>query len=545
MNADVAEWTRVLYDTKDTNRALLRFYSRVNNRCDGYGISSSYSPSPLITKSKRINQILNRLKGKGVKLRYVTEITKDNVLDCKRLMEIVELRHLEGVKGNMEVSDTEYISPATYHNIRKTAYQILYSNVTEIVEQHQYLFDTLWNKAIPARQKIRELEKDIEAEFFEVFTDHQRVGQILLDLAKSVRKEALLILPNDKAMVRVDKLGVIDYVIKASQNGATVKIICPLSEENSEVVNKISENAKDIVILDGKNSLYGLYIADGEKLLRAELKEPRAEQFSEAIGFAIYSNSRRNADSFRSVFELLWNERILNERLKKAEVMQKEFINIASHEMKTPTQAILGYAEILERKPERAQDFIQPILRNAKRLYRLTNDILDVSKIESQSLTLKKERFNLSDAVSVAIEDIKNQAGSTKIKMVYEPGKEEMVIHADRGRLIQVISNLLSNAAKFTEEGKISIVVTASKVKDSNQNEVLISIRDNGSGIDSEIFPKLFSKFATHSSTGTGLGLFICKSIVEAHGGRIWAENNDSNGKKGATFTFSIPLVLN
>ena len=224
-----------------------------------------------------------------------------------------------------------------------------------------------------------------------------------------------------------------------------------------------------------------LYIADGEKLLRVSLKNP-AEQFSEAIGFAIYSNSRRNADSFRSVFELLWNERILNERLKKAEVMQKEFINIASHEMKTPTQAILGYAEILERKPERAQDFIQPILRNAKRLYRLTNDILDVSKIESQSLTLKKERFNLSDAVSVAIEDIKNQAGSTKIKMVYEPGKEEMVIHADRGRLIQVISNLLSNAAKFTEEGKISIVVTASKVKDSNQNEVLISIEIMGPG---------------------------------------------------------------
>ncbi len=142
-------------------------------------------------------------------------------------------------------------------------------------------------------------------------------------------------------MVRLEKLGVIDYTIKASQNGAIVKMICPLSAENSQIVKKLSDNAPAIKILNGNNSPYGMYIVDGEKFIRAELKEPNAEKFSEAIGFAVYSNSRRSVESFISIFDLLWNERLLNEELKKTDEMQKEFINMASHELRTPTQAVL------------------------------------------------------------------------------------------------------------------------------------------------------------------------------------------------------------
>jgi len=228
-----------------------------------------------------------------------------------------------------------------------------------------------------------------------------------------------------------------------------------------------------------------------------------------------------------------------NERLKIHYKMQQEFINIASHEMKTPTQAILGYSKLIKRHPERREAMIDAIARNAVRLQRLTNDILDVTRIETRSLKLNMERVNLNELISDIIEDYRNEIEKSNkdVKLLQEPQDQIIDVEADKNRLTQVISNLLANAIKFTKEGTIRV---KEEVKGSM---ALVSIKDTGQGIDVEIFPRLFSKFAAKSETGTGLGLFISKSIVEAHGGKIWAENNDSSdGKKGATFTFSIPL---
>jgi len=230
---------------------------------------------------------------------------------------------------------------------------------------------------------------------------------------------------------------------------------------------------------------------------------------------------------------------LANERLKIHDKMQQEFINIASHEMKTPTQAILGYSKLIQRHPEKREVMMEAIARNATRLQRLTNDILDVTRIETQSLKLNIERVNLNELISDLIEDYRNEIEKTNkdIKLLHEPQAQIIEVEADKNRLTQVISNLLSNAIKFTKKGTIRVT---EEVKDS---KAFISIKDTGQGIDTEIFPRLFLKFAAKSETGTGLGLFISKSIVEAHGGKIWAENNDSSdGKKGATFTFSIPL---
>jgi signal transduction histidine kinase len=230
---------------------------------------------------------------------------------------------------------------------------------------------------------------------------------------------------------------------------------------------------------------------------------------------------------------------LANERLKIHDKMQQEFINIASHEMKTPTQAILGYSKLIQRHPEKREVMMEAIARNATRLQRLTNDILDVTRIETQSLKLNIERVNLNELISDLIEDYRNEIEKTNkdIKLLHEPQDQIIEVEADKNRLTQVISNLLSNAIKFTKKGTIRVT---EEVKDS---KAFISIKDTGQGIDTEIFPRLFLKFAAKSETGTGLGLFISKSIVEAHGGKIWAENNDSSdGKKGATFTFSIPL---
>jgi two-component system, OmpR family, sensor histidine kinase VicK len=371
-------------------------------------------------------------------------------------------------------------------------------------------------------------------------------------LARSAEKEVLIHLPNDKSMIRLERLGVIDDIINSSQNGAAVKILCPLSKENSHIVKKISENAPTIEILNGNNSPYGMYIVDRERFLRAELKEPKAENFSEAIGRAVYSNSKRSIESFKSVFELLWNERTLNEELKRADKMQKEFINIASHELRTPTQAILSYSELLQKHPERKDEMIQAMARNAERLRKLTDDILDVTRIESDTLMLKIEPLNISDLVWDVVEDYRNQIekNNDNVELYYDyhehkNNDSKIIVEADRARLIQVISNLLDNAIKFIKKEynkRGSIYVDAQKKKNGNKKqEVIVNIKDTGTGIDPEIFPRLFTKFATKSETGTGLGLFISKSIIEVHGGRIWAENNNPDGN-GVTFTFSLPI---
>lgn len=182
------------------------------------------------------------------------------------------------------------------------------------------------------------------------------------------------------------------------------------------------------------------------------------------------------------------------------------------------------------------------IVRNATRLQRLTEDILDVQKIESQTLQLNKERFDLYELISNVIAEYKNQIIKEKkitIDLLRNPNAMSTIVNADKNRLLQVYCNLLDNAIKFIiEEGTISIKISGS---DNNSNAITVSVRDTGSGIDVDLLPRLFSKFVTKSFQGTGLGLFICKGIIETHGGRIWAENNEDG--KGATFTFTLPAL--
>jgi len=269
------------------------------------------------------------------------------------------------------------------------------------------------------------------------------------------------------------------------------------------------------------------------------------------IVFLIKWNSSLDIEVKRRTKELdesnkqlvLANEKLesANEQLKVHANMQNEFINIAAHELRTPIQPILGLSETLksEIKDNEQLALINVISRNAKRLRRLTENILDVTRIESKSLKLHKEQFNLNDVIVNTINYITaNKYFNNKkddIKILYD-SDIDISLKADKERLSQVIFNLLSNAIKFTngEGGKISVIA------EKKDNQLIVSIKDRGTGIDPEILPRLFTKFATKSFEGTGLGLFISKSIIEAHGGKIWAENN-SNGK-GATFSFSLPI---
>jgi signal transduction histidine kinase len=229
-----------------------------------------------------------------------------------------------------------------------------------------------------------------------------------------------------------------------------------------------------------------------------------------------------------------------NEELRNKNRLMDEFINIAAHELRTPIQPILGLTGILQSKandPEQ-RELLDVTLRNAKRLQRLTENILDITKIESHTLELHKEKVNINEKIRKVITDVRIQIHNPdKLKIVFAEPKNPVYVEADKIRLYQTIANLLTNAIKFTKEGTISI---STDVKDNNNNELIISVKDSGEGIHPVIMPRLFTKFASKSFIGTGLGLFISKSIIEAHGGRIWAENN-SNGT-GATFSFSLPI---
>jgi signal transduction histidine kinase len=233
-----------------------------------------------------------------------------------------------------------------------------------------------------------------------------------------------------------------------------------------------------------------------------------------------------------------------NEQLKAHDKMQKEFINIAAHELRTPIQPILSSSEVLlsKIKDSRHRELLHIVSRNANRLRKLAEDILDVSRIESHSLSLHKEQFNINDIIEDVVHGYRNQIQvqnkvGSDTDILFTPKDDVILVEADKGRLAQVIFNLLDNSLKFTKptrgKGKIEII---SEKKD---NQVTVSIMDTGIGMDPEIFPKLFSRFASKSFSGTGLGLFISKNIIEEHGGKVSAQNNPSGG--GATFSFTIP----
>ena len=355
--------------------------------------------------------------------------------------------------------------------------------------------------------------------------------------------------------------------IKNSYNDILKRSLGPRAgAQDVSISDKTTTISYRPIIIDGKQ-LWTLYIGSPHTLTSdVGLLIDQQKNFSTmvviiigaiaiGIAFIILSwNKRLKTSVMNRTFELkrandslIESNRLLeaaNEQLKVHDRMQKEFINVAAHELRTPIMPILGDAQYIERQFDNddpriqiEKDQVSSLIRNAKRLDRLASDILDVTRIESKSLKLNKEKFNLKDIILSNLVDIKRfeYEGSGFPDIKYTP--KDIIVNADKGRLSQVIANLLSNAIKFTDKGVISIETSES------DGEVIATIRDSGSGIDPEIFPKLFSKFITKSDRGTGLGLFISKSIIESHGGKIWAENN--RFEPGATFYFSLPAVDN
>jgi signal transduction histidine kinase len=505
------------------------------------------------------------LKKRNVKCRFITEVTKENIAFCKELLKIAAVHHLPGLKGNFAVNENEYIASATMKNLQLLS-QVVYSNSKAVVEQHNFFFENLWDKSISATEKIDEIEKGIVPEIVDVIKNPIEIKNIYFNILKSSINEIMLILTTSSVFLREENDGLMSALLDVSNKNVKIRIITPsFSNEENELYNLSQKDNIEVRRIESPfDAPINILVVDGKYSLIVELKHDMKQKFPEAVGSAIYSTSQANVLSFVTIFDTLWKQTELYEKLKdagnlKEEYIKKlrladkakdEFVNIAAHELRTPTQSILTFANLLKYDVNKNES-IEAIYRNAKRLNVLIKNILDVTKIESNKLILHQENFNLNYLLTTIIKDytsqLKKPAYKRRIKLYYalhnETVRPDALIHADKERIIQVISNLLDNAIKFIEkDGLIRITLKISKGDSPHSHGwAEIIIKDTGSGISEEILPYLFSKFSTRSFQGTGLGLYISKNIIESHGGNMWAENNKDG--KGATFSFKIPLI--
>ena len=563
------ERTEVWFGEETAMHGLLRTMARVKSRADIVG--DSFAPS-FSMGIEQVRKGYNDFVRRNIRIRFITEITKDNVSYCKDLMQYAEVRHLDNVRGNMAISDTEYVATAQLEGEAKPITQTIYSNVKAVLEQHRYFFETLWVKAIPVEQRLREIEEGITYGKTEVIDNPIRTKDLFLSLISKAEEEIMMVFPSFKAVKRQSVIGVTDLLKQKAKENLRIMVLSPMDESVKDIL-EIGAKAYDTrkitarEIIKQQNLKSTILIVDKKHLLAMELKDDSQETFDRAIGLATYSTSTPTVLSHISIFESLWTQTEMNERLQAHDRLQNDFINLAAHEMRTPAQAILGYTELAlmdydVKDREKNILYLETISRNAERLVRLTGNILTTAKIENKRLGLSNDIFDLGKLVSDTIVEFNSKLRKLQhkdIKIYFEKKigegdndgipidqiKKEsfmtaeitnsggLLVKADKEKIEQVIVNLLENALKFSKE---DISVETKR----NILEVVVSVKDTGPGIDQEILSTIFSKFSSKSDVGTGLGLYISKGIVEAHGGRIWAQNNLD--KKGATFFFSLPL---
>ena len=639
-------FTKVYYGSKDAHNAILQFIQRARIKIDS--CASSIAPSVIIEvdaiKKKRIDAVEN----KGIKLRYVTEITKDNIRYVKEMLSFSEIRHLDGLKGNFEVSDEkEYVAVATLYKGQSMP-QLIFSNLAEIVEQQQFIFDSFWNRAIPSEQKIKEIEEGIVPPITTVFSNYQDALIKEIHMIKNAKKEIQILYSTVNAFHLQENNGTLQLLksMVLRNDNLKISILTPIDSSIKESLSlnllNFSHNIQIQDIAPSFNIKIKTLVVDRKESLIMELKHMREEKVTASIGFSIYSNSEPTVLSYASIFEVLYNQSILFQQLKQEDNIKSEFINVAAHELRTPIMPILNGMEILEEKlGERKEEFkreMDIITRNALRLQTLAESILQVSRIESGSFSINIQNcIDIHFLISQVIEDIEKKYAYTdkvqRVSIIFLPyikkenkneeekeeeKKEEMnkntqnsppshspsfYIDCDSQKISQVIFNLLDNAMKFTAEGKIivsttinelpnhpidnnlssnySVVVadgnadcdknsTNNKNKENfegndnsniisrngngNGNSITVTVEDTGIGINPHIKDQLFEKFATKSKQGTGLGLYLSKKIIEAHGGAIWFEESNNNNpiensiinssdkRRGTLFRFRLPV---
>ena len=566
---DVTEKTEVIYGAENVLNRAIQGIPLAKETIDLCGEEDG--PSAIVANEPILKKYIEASK-RGVRIRQITEITNTNILDCKKLMGCMEQRHLYGLYGYFVIVDGKQFHSHAYGQEAKSFPHMVTSTVKVFVQQQQYFFNTLWEKATPAEQRIKEIEEGRAPEKLEIIQDTKKSIGRAFDIMNKTQKELLVLFATPRTFTFALRGEAADIYRKLSKNGVDIKLLVPrggadqFEEENNEQIAKVREEISSSINLRFSdvdlNTRITIMISDRNEFMSWELKDDTLNDPYLAGGIATYSNIKALASSYATIFDNLWkitefaeNLRIANIKLENNDKAMKEFINIAAHELRTPIQPILGLSEMLpdaRNDPQQHGKFVEIIVRNAHKLENLAEDILDVTRIESGRLQLSMEMIDLYELVDSVVHDFqKFLPADGKVIMNYQKlndGRNDeedyrvshLAIMGDPARIAQVLSNLLRNALKFTNEGTISVRV--GKNDSPCYSEAVVYISDSGQGIDPEVMYKLFEKFVSKSEKGTGLGLFISKSIVEAHGGKIWGENNkDGNG---ATFTFTLPLAI-
>jgi two-component system, OmpR family, sensor histidine kinase VicK len=690
--SEPGETVEVVHGAKEAADRISGFLARANSQVS---ICTDRRGLGIAVQMKGLRRFKSEPR-KGLKLMFITEITRENKAFAKVLSGLVELRHLDGVVGNFAVSDAgEFISGAVIKETSPVT-ELIYSNARGVVSQHSLLFETLWHKAVSAESRIRELDEtappaqtrllkgakevlpqmagmidpsgeivvcmtpggvgmvldslgesislatsespqgslgrirwltSIEPQdvglaeacqalgievrhtskmpplsficskseilasiqslgertlfqnvlssddsayvghfrslFEEMWKDGVEASKRIAEIAsgaelatvkvienpeESLRiawelipasREVLLMFSTPRAFFRQVNAGAFERLKSiVSKTGTSVKILIPYDEKLTPLLDKVKKEVPAVdfrVMNESLRTRISILIADRSKTLVLETRDDGREELPGALGLATYIESRSLAASYAAIFENIWKQTEMYDKLKLHEKLQSDFVNVAAHELRTPVQAIINYAELATTNSENRDEYYGKLLRNVTRLQKLTEEILDAARIDGGTLRLNIERFDVNAVVKAVVEEHKigSRAKGVTLGMV---GSGTLEVEGDRGRLSQVVSNLLSNAIKFTEEGSVTVSVEAR----SKENKVRVLVADTGSGVDPSILPMLFSRFVAKSQSGTGLGLFISKSIVEEHGGRIWVESNNPGG--GATFAFEIPI---
>ena len=487
--------------------------------------------------TERIRQAFQDAKAKGTRIRLITEITRDNLSSCKQIMKFAEVRHLEKLVGNFAINDLEYFGQAQGNAF---ASNLIYHDDGGMVEQQKYIFENLWNNAVVQHDKMSSLEVGVDPEEIKVLSDPYEIRKTYLNLINSAVSEISLIIATPNALQRNYKGGIISKLIEASEKrNVSVNLVIPTSEIDMQnefldiksLTKNLNFRIKSIVPPTRKTHLIKttFLIVDKKSILIIDVKDDTQENFIKAVGYATYHTSKSRIESYNFIFDTVWRQADLHESLREAnknllysyqkleehDAMEKEFINIAAHELRTPSQSIIGYSELLKNLPERNKQYEEAILRNAERLFSLVTNMLNIARIESQTLKLNKIVFDLNVKIQNVIKDISQQtelSNNDKVKIEFIP-IEKVDIIADKEKIFEVFANLVNNAVKFTKQGTITINLK----REDKTNQAIVTVKDSGPGIDPEIIPHLFSKFKTKSEKGLGLGLYISKNIVEAH----------------------------
>ena len=560
--------TQLLQNPHDIFKATIEFYEKsdwIKSCFPVEGLNVIYKD---FSNSRK--EILDRYRqGKHKGIRWITSLKNKKDVELVRLHieDGVKIRHVKDLlTDSFALTDKSFLF--TIENIEKEKLitNVLSSNDKLYLDHYDTIFETLWKKGIDINERIKDIEEGHYVNV-ELIPNPKESLKIFQELFYGIKSEVLLMLSSTNAFFRIEHNKDFYACEKLAHRGITVKVLIPLKIDLLEKINQITLKYPKIEFRyfnTPHEPFIGITVIDREKVLLLEIKNDINKDYIDSMGMTIFIESKSASLSYASIFYSLWKQSEMHEQLKKAflqlqihEKMQRDFINVAAHELRTPIQPIITTTTILSKEihTKRHKEFLDILDRNVRRLKTLAEDILDIAKIESNSLILDREHFKIGEIILKVIEAYKNEAATKNIKFEFlhsgDNENKDVMVYADKNRISQVISNLINNSIKFIPKEKGTISITVNRRKSDNNNKenvdykdkiVIVMIKDNGTGVDEQVFPRLFTKFVSKSFQGTGLGLYICKSIVEAHGGKIWAYNNEEC-EKGATFGFSLPFL--